>query len=234
MPDDCQAVVPAALCGAPAAWVAAVAAVVVGADGADEGGEVAAVVVVVGAAVVVAAVVVVVGGSVVVVVVSDVVVVGADVVVVADAEAACAPAGAEGSAARCRRAPASACSGRGRAVIARIVTAGADRRGKSIWCRMTCESAQTFPDLGVACGHTRVRRAHMSRLIRMDRTGHTTLAEWSAGDPAAVQAALRAFRAELDQGYFAVVSRGEGDAEQIRALPVDAPLVILRRPIAGG
>jgi hypothetical protein len=74
----------------------------------------------------------------------------------------------------------------------------------------------------------------MSRLIRMDQTGHTTLAEWTPHDPAAVEAAVQAFRAELDQGYFAVVSTGEGQAEQVSELPLDAPLVILRRPIAGG
>jgi hypothetical protein len=74
----------------------------------------------------------------------------------------------------------------------------------------------------------------MSRLIRMDQTGHTTLAEWTAEDPASAEAAAAAFRAELDQGYFAVVSQGEGRAEQVRDLPLDAPLVILRRPIAGG
>jgi hypothetical protein len=68
----------------------------------------------------------------------------------------------------------------------------------------------------------------------MDQTGHTTLAQWSAEDAASVQAAVEAFRAELDQGYFAVVSKGQGHAEQVRELPVDAPLVILRRPIAGG
>ena len=74
----------------------------------------------------------------------------------------------------------------------------------------------------------------MSRLIRMDRTGHTTLAEWNAEDPAMVETAVAAFRAELDQGYFAVVTLGEGQAEQVSELPLDAPLVILRRPIAGG
>ncbi len=74
----------------------------------------------------------------------------------------------------------------------------------------------------------------MSRLIRMDHTGHTTLAEWTAEDPVSVEAAVAAFRAELDQGYFAVVSHGEGHAEQVRELPLDAPVVILRRPIAGG
>jgi hypothetical protein len=49
-----------------------------------------------------------------------------------------------------------------------------------------------------------------------------------------VEAAVAAFRAELDQGYFAVVSQGEGHAEQVRELPLDAPVVILRKPIAGG
>jgi hypothetical protein len=74
----------------------------------------------------------------------------------------------------------------------------------------------------------------MSRLIRMDRTGHSTVAEWTTGDPEAVQRAVAAFRAELDLGYLAVVSHPGGTAEQVRELPLDAPLVILRRPIAGG
>lgn len=74
----------------------------------------------------------------------------------------------------------------------------------------------------------------MSRLIRMDHTGHTTLAEWTAEDPVAVEAAVTAFRAELDRGYFGMVSTGEGHAEQVTQLPVDAGLVIMRRPIAGG
>jgi hypothetical protein len=74
----------------------------------------------------------------------------------------------------------------------------------------------------------------MSRLIRMDQTGHTTVAEWTAGDPASADAAVAAFRAQLDQGYFALVSHGAGSAEQVHDLPLDADLVILRRPIAGG
>jgi len=74
----------------------------------------------------------------------------------------------------------------------------------------------------------------MSKLIRMDHTGHSTVAEWRAEDPAAVQAAVAAFRAELDKGYLAMVSTGPGHAEQVRELPVDAPLVILRLPISGG
>jgi hypothetical protein len=74
----------------------------------------------------------------------------------------------------------------------------------------------------------------MSRLIRMDRTGHSTLAEWRADDPAAVEAAVEAFRRELDLGYLAMVTTGPGHAEHVRELPVDADTVILRRPIAGG
>lgn len=68
----------------------------------------------------------------------------------------------------------------------------------------------------------------------MDHTGHTELAEWTADDQASVDAAVIAFRAELDRGYFAVVSQGEGHAEQVHELPIDAGLVILRRPISGG
>jgi len=74
----------------------------------------------------------------------------------------------------------------------------------------------------------------MSRLIRMDHTGDSTLAEWSASDPASVEAAVTEFRRQLDDGYFAVVSDAQGHAEQVRELPLDAELVILRRPIVGG
>jgi hypothetical protein len=74
----------------------------------------------------------------------------------------------------------------------------------------------------------------MARLIRMDRTGHTTLAEWTADDEAAVGAAAAAFREQLEAGYYAVVTQGEGHAERVDELPAGAELVILRRPIAGG
>ncbi len=68
----------------------------------------------------------------------------------------------------------------------------------------------------------------------MDATGHSTLAEWSAGDTAAVDAAVEAFRHELSEGYIGVVSEGAGRATQVTELPPDADLVILRKPIAGG
>jgi len=74
----------------------------------------------------------------------------------------------------------------------------------------------------------------MARLIRMDSTGHSTLAEWTAGDAGAQERAVAAFRRELDEGYYAMVTEGEGHARQVAELPLDAELVILRRPIAGG
>jgi hypothetical protein len=68
----------------------------------------------------------------------------------------------------------------------------------------------------------------------MDRSGHSTLADWTATDEQAYDAAVEAFRRELDEGYIAVVSEGEGHATQVRELPLEADLVIMRRPIAGG
>jgi hypothetical protein len=74
----------------------------------------------------------------------------------------------------------------------------------------------------------------MARLIRLDRTGHTTIAEWTAADPAAREQAVMAFRRELEDGMLASVPRSDGSAEVVRELPLDAELVVLRRPIAGG
>ena len=74
----------------------------------------------------------------------------------------------------------------------------------------------------------------MARLIRMDSTGHSTLAEWTASDEAAYRSAVEEFRRQLDEGYIGVVDDGPGSATQVRDLPAEAELVILRRPIAGG
>ena len=73
----------------------------------------------------------------------------------------------------------------------------------------------------------------MGRLIRLDRTGHTTLAEWTAQNGGA-DGAVEAFRRELDRGMIASVSHPDGTAEVVRELPLDAELVVMRRPIAGG
>jgi hypothetical protein len=74
----------------------------------------------------------------------------------------------------------------------------------------------------------------MSRLIRMDSTGHSTLAEWNTEDDTAFEAAVEQFRRQLDDGYIGVLDEGPGKATQVRELPREAGLVIMRKPIAGG
>jgi hypothetical protein len=83
-------------------------------------------------------------------------------------------------------------------------------------------------------GSRKERRNRMSRLIRLDRTGHTELASWTADDAASQLAAVEAFRRELDEGMLASATLPDGSAEVVRELPLDADLVVMRRPIAGG
>ncbi len=74
----------------------------------------------------------------------------------------------------------------------------------------------------------------MSRLIRMDGSGHSTLAEWTAQDDEAFGAAVTEFEEQQGLGYIGTVPDGPGKATHVRALPREADLVIMRRPIAGG
>jgi len=74
----------------------------------------------------------------------------------------------------------------------------------------------------------------MGRLIRLDRTGHTTLAEWTSEDEMATRRAQEALTLELERGLIASAALKDGAAEVVRELPVDAELVTLRRPIVGG
>jgi hypothetical protein len=74
----------------------------------------------------------------------------------------------------------------------------------------------------------------MARLIRLDDTGHTTLAEWGAADDAAFDQAVEQFRSQTELGYIGTVPDGPGKATHVRQLPREADLVIMRRPIAGG
>ena len=67
----------------------------------------------------------------------------------------------------------------------------------------------------------------------MDATGHSQLAEWTEAG-ADYETAAAAFRAELEEGYIGVWDHRDGTATQVRELPLDADLVILRKPIAGG
>ena len=59
------------------------------------------------------------------------------------------------------------------------------------------------------------------------------LAEWT-GSGADFDEAAAKLREELELGYIAVWDHRDGTADHVRELPVDADLVILRRPIAGG
>lgn len=74
----------------------------------------------------------------------------------------------------------------------------------------------------------------MPRLIRLDDTGHTTLAEWTAADDAAFAGAVERFSSQQELGYIGTVPDGPGKATHVRSLPREADLVIMRRPIAGG
>lgn len=74
----------------------------------------------------------------------------------------------------------------------------------------------------------------MSRLVRLDRTGHTELAQFHREDNESVARAQAALDAELERGYFAVATGADGVTTQVRELALDADLVILRLPIAGG
>ena len=74
----------------------------------------------------------------------------------------------------------------------------------------------------------------MARLIRMDGTGHTTLAEWTERDDAAFAAAVSEFQDQTELGYIGTVPDAPGRATHVRELPREAELVIMRRPISGG
>jgi hypothetical protein len=67
----------------------------------------------------------------------------------------------------------------------------------------------------------------------MDASGHSQLAEWS-GPGTDFDAAAAALREQLEEGYIAVWDHRDGTATQVRDLPEQADLVIMRRPIAGG
>jgi hypothetical protein len=74
----------------------------------------------------------------------------------------------------------------------------------------------------------------MSRLVRLDQSGHTELAEWRADDGAAYDRASKLFREQLGVGYMGVAKLADESLEQVKELPRDVELVVLRRPIAGG
>jgi hypothetical protein len=74
----------------------------------------------------------------------------------------------------------------------------------------------------------------MSRLLRMDRSGHTELAAWSAADSESYDRAATIFDEQLAGGYMGVAKLQDESWEQVKQLPVDVEYVLLRRPIVGG
>jgi hypothetical protein len=68
----------------------------------------------------------------------------------------------------------------------------------------------------------------------MDSSGHTELAAWTAGDTGSYERAASIFRQQLDGGYMGVAKLHDASFEQVRELPMDVELVLLRRPIVGG
>jgi hypothetical protein len=74
----------------------------------------------------------------------------------------------------------------------------------------------------------------MARLVRLDQSGHTELAEWSLADREAHDHAATLFREQLGLGYMGVAKLADESYEQVKELPTDVELVVLRRPIAGG
>ena len=74
----------------------------------------------------------------------------------------------------------------------------------------------------------------MSRLLRMDRNGHTELAAWTAADVESHARAAAIFDEQLAGGYMGVAKLRDESLEQVKQLPVDVEYVLLRRPIVGG
>ena len=74
----------------------------------------------------------------------------------------------------------------------------------------------------------------MSRLVRMDHSGHTQLAEWTGGDRTSYERAAAIFDGQLAGGYMGVAKLPDDSYEQVKELPAEVDLVLLRRPIAGG
>jgi hypothetical protein len=74
----------------------------------------------------------------------------------------------------------------------------------------------------------------MSRLVRLDRSGHTELARWTAADQASYERAASLFGEQLAGGYMGVARLADDSYEQVKELPLDVELVMLRRPIVGG
>ena len=69
-----------------------------------------------------------------------------------------------------------------------------------------------------------------SVLLKLTPKGRRIVADARVGFVTAIEA----FRRELEEGMLASATLPDGSAEVVRKLPLDADLVVMRRPIAGG
>lgn len=74
----------------------------------------------------------------------------------------------------------------------------------------------------------------MARLVRFDRSGNTELAAWGPGLRGSYEEAAAVFQEQLAGGYMGIAKLPDDSYEQVKELPPDVELVLLRRPIAGG
>jgi len=74
----------------------------------------------------------------------------------------------------------------------------------------------------------------MGKIVRRVLDGYVTLIEWSASDPATVEAAEVIFRREVEGGSVAVIDDGVHSSAPVRSLPVDAERVVMTMPMGGG
>ncbi len=74
----------------------------------------------------------------------------------------------------------------------------------------------------------------MARLVSIDRSGNTELAAWSAAISVRTSLPPPIFDEQLAGGYMGVAKLPDDTFEQVKELPADVDLVLLRRPIVGG
>lgn len=73
----------------------------------------------------------------------------------------------------------------------------------------------------------------MGKIVRRLISEMQPVAEWSADDPASVEAAQEVLRREIDAGFTAVAHTA-GHNEPVTELPQDAEMIILTTAMGGG
>lgn len=74
----------------------------------------------------------------------------------------------------------------------------------------------------------------MGKIVRRLMDGDETVIEWSAEDPASVQAAEKVLIDEREAGYFAVRYEEGKRPKPVTELEPDADEIVLTMPMGGG